>query len=57
MDHIHTALLSNQWPLKALRNSAKHSPIHAHSHTPMAVSNMQGDGQQLVGSSEGSGWG
>ena len=43
---------SNLWPLKALYNTAQHSPIHAHIQTPTAVSTMEGE-SQLVGSSEG----
>ena len=42
----------NQWPLKMLYNTAKHSPIHAHIHTLTAEFTMQGD-SQLVGSSQG----
>ena len=43
---------SNQRPLKALYNTASHSPIHAHIHTPTAESAPQGD-SQLVWSSQG----
>ena len=41
-----------QWPLKALYNMASPSPIHAHIHTPTAVSAMQGN-SQLVRNSQG----
>ena len=45
-----TATVYNQWPLKALYNTALHSPVHAHIHTPTAESTVQGD-SQLVRSS------
>ena len=41
---------SNQRPLKGLHNIAEHSSIHAHIHTPMAVSATQGDSQLVEGS-------
>ena len=31
----------NQWPLKVLHSIASHLPIHAHTHTPTAVSATQ----------------
>ena len=35
----------SQWALKVLNSIAEHSHIHAHIHTPMAVSTMQGNSQ------------
>ena len=40
----------NHWPIKALYNIARHSPIHAYIHTPTAESATQGD-SHLVWSS------
>jgi hypothetical protein len=37
-------LFSYQWPLKALYN---YSPIHAHIHTPMAESTIEGTSKLL----------
>ena len=37
-----TLRFSNQWPLKELYNAAKHSPVHAHIHTPTAESTPPG---------------
>ena len=45
---------ANQCPLKALYNTARHSPVHPHIHTPTAESTTQGD-SQLVSSSQGEG--
>ena len=34
---------SNQWPLKALYDTASHSPVHTHIHSLTAESATQGD--------------
>ena len=44
-----TQRLSNQWPLNALYDTASHSPVHAHIHTPTASTLRQPAHQKPLG--------